>query len=126
MPNLNDKWGSKEIWLRVLYLRANVMWIFRQELLGLELEELRWLNAILNDAYLAITMQAARFTNNEEAFRSCLELITNYIEQRIERAPADAELQRLLQLTRDARPSDVIQGFYDKLAGDARNIYRMA
>lgn len=126
MPNLNDKWGSKETWLRILYLRANVMWIFRQELVGLELDELRWLDAILDDAYLAISMQASRFTSNEEAFRSCLELIRNYIEQRIEMAPADAELQRLLQLAGEAHPSDVIQEVYEKLAGEARSIYRIA
>src|SRR5262249_51806860 len=68
MPNIDDKWGSTQTWLRALYLRTNVIWIFREELVRLELGQLRWLEAILRDVFLAITVQAGRFATNEEAF----------------------------------------------------------
>lgn len=126
MPNLNDKWGSKEAWLRALYLRANITWIFRQELVKLDLDQLHWLDAILNDVYLTIDVQADRFTTNEEGFSSCLELVRNNIEQRIKIAPADAELQRLLSLTYNTHPCDVIQKVFDNLESRARNIHRTA
>jgi hypothetical protein len=123
-PNLSDKWGSKETWLRALYLRANLIWVFRQELVGLELDQLHWLGAILDDAYLTITTQANRYADSDEGFDACLEWVRNNIEQRIGMAPEDLELHRLLQLTDDAHPSDVIQEIFDKLAGSAQVIYR--
>jgi hypothetical protein len=126
MPNLNDKWGSKETWLRALYLRANVIWIFREELVKLELGQLRWLDAILNDVCLAINVQADRFASSEEGFHACLELVKNNIEQRIAMAPGDVELQRLLELAHVAHPCDIIQRVFNNLADNARNIYRAA
>jgi hypothetical protein len=126
MPSLNDKWGGKEIWLRALYLRANVIWIFRQELLELELGRLQWLKRILDDAYLNINVQASRFGTNKEGFDFCLELIRNNIGQRIELAPIDAELQRLLQLAQVAQPCDVIERVFRPLAGEAAAVHRAA
>ena len=123
-PNLSDKWGSKETWLRALYLRANLIWVFRQELVGLELDQLHWLGAILDDAYLTITTQANRYANNDEGFDACLEWVRNNIEQRIGMTPEDPELHRLSQLTYEAHPSDVIQEIFDRLAVPAQSIYR--
>jgi hypothetical protein len=124
MAGLNDKWGSKEAWLRSLYLRASIIWIFRQEIPRLELGQLRWLGPILEDAYLVTTVQAGRYTDNNEAFDASIDLVRNNIEQRLASLGADAELHRLLKLTRDARPCDAIRQLFHKLAKDAHNIYR--
>ena len=107
-------------------MRANIIWLFRKELVKLELHELRWLDAILQDAYLAITGQVRRFVTNEEAFDYSVALVRNNIEQRIALMGADAELGRLLQLADQARPCDAIQEIFSQLARNTRNIYRTA
>lgn len=88
MPRLDEKWGSKERWLQALYLRSSIMWLFRQEIVELELGQLRWLDAILSDAYLHADTLAGRFATDEEAFERCVQLLRNNIELWIRRVGA--------------------------------------
>lgn len=126
MSGLISKWGSKQLWLRSLWLRANLIWVFREELLRLELNELRWLGGILKDAYLTAHVQVGRFPTNKQAFDQSVEIVRNNIEQRIEASGADPELGRLLELVREATQCDAIQEIFNKLASETRSIYRMA
>jgi hypothetical protein len=126
MSSLIDKWGSKESWLQALYLRANVMWLFREELIGLELHESQWLQPILEDAYLTTTYQARRLESDEDALQGSVELIKNNIEHKISRFGEEPELKRLLQIVNDAQPYDVIDAIFVDLAERARAVYRKA
>jgi hypothetical protein len=126
VPGLIDKWGSKEAWLQALYLRANIIWIFREEMMRLELGQLRWLEAILNDAYLNADTLAGRFATNGEAFDRCVQLLRNNIEQWIDRVGKDAELKRLLDLTVGVQSCDPIKEVFARIGKNTRAIYRMA
>ena len=66
---LSDKWGSKDVWLRALFVKSNLSWLFREEFTNLLLGELRWLDLILADAYLVASVEATHFDSNELALR---------------------------------------------------------
>jgi hypothetical protein len=121
MRSLVDKWGSRDEWLRVVYLRANILWIFRDELL--RIDSLRWLKGILNDAYVAAELRASRYDTNEEAFSYCLAVIREKIEERIGARGLDDELERLQKLASDAQPCEPIQVIFNILAKDVRSLY---
>ena len=127
MPSrLEQKWGSKENWLRCLYVEANIICLFQQELVRLELGQLRWLDAVLKDALLAISVHAPQATTTSEAFEQAIELVRINIEQRIATVGADAELTRLLAATSDAHECDIIHEIFKDLSGKARSVYRKA
>ena len=91
MLSLVGKWGSRDKWLRLVYLKVNILWMFRDELLSLE--RLRWLNGICHDAFVAAELYADRYDTDEEAFNYCLTVIREKIEQRIDARGLDDELK---------------------------------
>jgi hypothetical protein len=120
---LTDKWGSEDGWLRALFARSNLIWLFRDEFTKLELGELRWLDAILNDAYLVADIQGQRSETNELAFVKSIELVKNNIEQRILAAGLDAELERLKVLIDRASSCEPLEGLFNILAKQTRAVY---
>jgi hypothetical protein len=124
VARLSEKLGGKEEWLRSLYLRASIIWVFREELINLELGQSPWLDSILREAYLVAGLQAHRFADTSDAFGASMRIVRNTIEQRMELSGPDPELSRLLELTSNARPCDAIRKIFDKLSRDARNLYR--
>jgi hypothetical protein len=124
MPaSLSDRWGSKDIWLRALFVKSNLIWLFRDEFPKLLLGELRWLDAILSDAYLVAGVQAARFDTDEQAFATSIELVKNNIEQRIATFGSDAELQRLKTLVDNADTCNPFQEIFKKLDKKTKRVY---
>jgi hypothetical protein len=122
---LLQRWGSRPAWLRALFLRANLIHIFRDELTRLELDELESLNAILTDGYLTADLEARKFEKIEEAFGETVELLKANIEQRIELVQGGSdELRRLQNLVDDATALDFIQEIFDSLSKRSRQIYR--
>jgi hypothetical protein len=124
MPiSLSDKWGSEDIWLRALFVKANLIWIFREEFPRLLLGELNWLSAILADAYLIASVEAKHLDSAEAAFARSIELVKNNIEQRISALGNDAELQRLKALIDCADMCDPLRQIFDRLSKKTRGIY---
>jgi hypothetical protein len=123
MQRLTDKWGSKDAWLRVVYLRANIMWVFRSQLL--QLEELRWLKDILKDAFLIINVQANREGTYDDAFYRCTSLMASYIEQLIETKGLSPELEELSGLVDEAKPCNTLKEIFRPLARQTRHIYHI-
>jgi hypothetical protein len=123
---LSDKWSSEDGWLRALFARSNLLWLFRDEFTKLELGELRWLNAILSDAYLIADVQGPRSNTNESAFVQSVELVKNNIEQRILTSGIDAELERLRALIDHPSPCEPLQVLFDRLARRTKAVYRPA
>jgi hypothetical protein len=127
MPiSLSDKWGSEDIWLRALFVKANLIWIFREEFPKLLLGELNWLYAILGEAYLVAAVEAKHFESNEAAFDRSVELVKNNIEQRIATMGSDAELERLKALIGCATICDPLRQIFDRLAKKTRVLYGAA
>jgi hypothetical protein len=123
VTTLQEKWGSKENWIRCLHVQANMMWLFRQEIGRLGLNELRWLDGILRDTLLAIGVHAPRASTTKEAFDQALELLRANIENRIAQVGSDDELETLLQRVRDAQPNDVVDNCFKYLAKSANIAY---
>lgn len=121
MPSLADKWGDRDDWLRLLYLRVNILWVFRYELLAVD--DLRWLKGILQETFAAVEVHANSFDSDEEAFSYCLNAIKTSIKQRIEARGSDDELNRLYGLASEAKPCDPIQIIFSSLAKNARSVY---
>jgi protein-tyrosine-phosphatase len=121
MPGLMTKWGDRDKWLRLVYLRVNILWLFRDELLGLD--ELRWLGGIIHDAFVAVELHAAAYETDGEAFNFCLTLIRERIEERVEAKGLDEELQRLRALTSEAQPCDHILAIFERLVKDVCRVY---
>jgi hypothetical protein len=126
--NLVAKWGDRDKWLRRVYLRVNILWIFRSELLGLDgprwvLDGPRWLNGIIHDGFVAIELHADRYDTDDEAFNYCLTTIREKIEQRIEARGLDDELERLRNLASEAQPCDHIKAIFNILVKEARGAY---
>jgi hypothetical protein len=121
MLSLVGKWGSRDKWLRLVYLRVNILWMFRNELLGLD--GLRWLKGIIHDAFVAVELHGDRYDTDDEAFNYCLTVIRERIEQHIEARGLDDELERLRNLASVAQPCDLIQAIFNTLVKDARSVY---
>lgn len=121
MQSLVDKWGSRDKWLRLVYLRVNILWMFRSELL--ELDGLRWLNGIIRHVFDTIELHADRYDTDEEAFNYCLTVIRESIEERIEAKGLSNELERLRSLASKAQPCDPVQVIFNILVKDVRGIY---
>jgi hypothetical protein len=123
-PRLLDKWGSKEIWLRALFVRASLIWVFREELTELDLGTLEWLTPVLGDAYRVADNEAARLHTNEEAFLAAIEVVKHQIGQRIAYLGSNAELERLKKLAEEADLYDPLQSFFEILSRNTRSVYR--
>lgn len=127
MPaSLSDKWGDESIWLRTLFVKSNLIWIFRNEFPSLLVNELTWLDAILKDAYLVASVEARHFDSNEAAFERSIEIVKNNIEQRISTLGSDAELERLKSLMDGAVICDPLQEIFRHLATRTRAAYGIA
>jgi hypothetical protein len=126
MATLPEKWQDKDGWLRCLEVQASMMWLFRQDLVKLELGELRWLDGVLRDTLLAVAVHAPRASTAEDAFRQAIELLRANIDGRIASVGADAELKRLRQIAFDAEAYDPIREYFKRLASSARAVYRRA
>jgi hypothetical protein len=120
---LAAKWGSKDIWLRALFVRAALIWLFRDELTDLQLGRLTWLAALLENAYILGKAQASGFPTAEEAFRQAVEAMRRDIASRIGEVSADAELDRLQKIACDARAVDPLKIIFGHLAGNTKRIY---
>jgi hypothetical protein len=120
---LQDKWGSKEIWLRILFVRTGLMWLFRSEFEELELGNMEWLSSVLTEAYRIAKAEAKRCDSAEAAFRSSLELVKNEINYRIATTEDNAELLTLLDLIDNDHFSDPLQQMFDRLAKETKRVY---
>jgi hypothetical protein len=123
-PRLLDKWGSKEIWLRALFVRAGLIWVFRDELTELDIGTLEWLMPVLEDAYRVADTEAARLHSNEEAFIAAIAAIKSQIDQRIAYSGSSAELERLKKVAEEADIHDPLQNTFQMLSKNTRNVYR--
>ena len=121
MLSLVGKWGSRDKWLRLVYLKVNILWMFRDELLGLD--SLRWLHGIIRDAFGAVELHADKYDTDNEAFNYCLTVIREKIEQRIEAKGLDEELERLRKLASRAQPCDPVQAIFNMLVKNVGNVY---
>lgn len=119
-----ERWGSKETWLRALFVRSNVLWAFRQEFPRLPANQYKWLDHILVDGLTYADLSARTHNTNEEAFNQCLHLIKGDIERFIDLYNYDDELGRLEVLAESASICDVIQRTFNTLAKNAKQIYR--
>jgi hypothetical protein len=126
MTTLAEKWQNKDSWLRCLYVQTSVMWLYRHELIQLELGELRWLDGILRDTLRASAIQAPRAATNESAFEHAIELLRATIEARVASVGADNELKRLLRIALNAEAYDLIQAYFNRLTERTRAVYRNA
>src|SRR5262245_30171212 len=107
MTTLAEKWQDKESWLRCLHVQTSIMWLYRQQLIQLELGELRWLDGILRDILRAIAIHAPRAATSESAFQHAMELLRATIEAKIASVGADNELKLLLRIALDAEAHDL-------------------
>jgi hypothetical protein len=124
VARLSEKWGSKEIWLRTLYVRCALLWLFRDEFTDLDLGALKSLASILADAYLIAVAEAARPCSWQQAFVRSIELVRAQINNRIAAMGDDVELQRLLKLVEEAQACDPLQEIFNQLARRTKNAYR--
>src|ERR1700748_307464 len=123
-PTLAEKWGSKDVWLRSLFLRACLIWLFRDELTELQLGRLAWLSSLLENAYTLTKSQASRFDTPEEAFQQAVNAVKRDIAGRISGVGDDAELERLEKIACDARMVDPLELIFACLARNTKRIYR--
>jgi hypothetical protein len=122
---LQEKWGSKEIWLRALFVRAGLIWLFRSEFGELELGNLEWLSSVLTEAYRIAKVQAELCDSAEAAFRSSLQLVKKEIKYRIASSEGSAELQRLVDLIDEGHLSDPLQQMFDLLVKETKKVYEL-
>lgn len=121
---LSEKWGSKEIWLRALFVRTALIWLFREEFTELELGKLQSLEPVLGEAYRAATSAATKYNTNKEAFESALEAVGQEIDRRIRVSGGNVELEQLKKLVNGVHDSDPLRQMFNCLARKARGIYR--
>lgn len=123
LPSLAEQWGNKEIWLRTLYVRCALIWVFRDEFIDLNLGTLRSLASILADAYLISVSEASRPCDNGTAFDGAIGLIRQQIDNRVAMMGLDAELERLKKLVDEARACDPLQQIFRRLAKNTKDVY---
>lgn len=121
---LPEKWGSKEIWLRSLFIRSGIIWLFREEFDELELGLLKSLDSILVEAYRIADREAARFDTQERAFLNALELLKREIDHRISvLGDENGELERFKKIVEEASVCDPLRKMFRLLARNARTVY---
>ena len=120
---LQEKWGSKEIWLRALFVRVGLMWLFRSEFEELELGNLEWLSSVLTGSYRIARAEAKRSDTAETAFDRALEQVKKEINYRIANSEDNDELQRLVKLLDRGHFSDPLQQMFDRLARETKKVY---
>jgi hypothetical protein len=121
---LIDKWGSKEVWLRALLVRLNIIWTFRDELRNLDLGNLSWLEVTLADAYIDARIGSRRYESAEDAFNFSMSLLKLKLEMRLAQTGPDEELERLLVLAESGTFCDHLQIMFNSLEIKSRTVYR--
>jgi hypothetical protein len=122
---LVEKWGSKDTWLRALFVRSCLIWLFRDELTELQLGRLTWLSLLLENAYTLANGEAARFDTAEEAFHQAVDDVKRDIASRINSAGGcDLELERLEKTVCGAQAADPLELMFACLARNTRRIYK--
>lgn len=123
LPTLPEKWGSKEVWLRALYVRASIIWYFRDEFTDLELGALESLGPLLEEVYRITSEEAVRSDRVDEALCGAVERVQHEIDHLIDSHGEDDELRRLKKLVEEAQASDVLQQIFDCISGLTRSVY---
>jgi hypothetical protein len=124
VDSLEDRWVTKERWLRALFVRVNIIWMFRGELARLALGQSTFLDPILVDAYNAADTQAIKYADYDEAFAAVVAIVADNIDQRIRLNGDTPELMRLRQCAEEAAICDLVQIIFDELAVRTRRIHR--
>jgi hypothetical protein len=120
---LAEKWGTKEIWLRILYVRIGLIWLFREEITQLELNESKSLAAIFDEAYRIANKVGREHSTDDAALEAARVLLQQEIDRRREICGDDSELQRLRSDIEIGLGFDPLHRLFDTLAKKTRDLY---